>query len=96
MYHLVTGKAPEGFYTANELETQLADPKSPLPAPYRWFYELIRINLAEDVNDRYFSAKEIKADLDSARRVTQGSALSEVQNDQQGAKAVSAPSAPSR
>ena len=33
----------------------------------RWFFELIKINLAEDVNDRYFSAREIKADLDSGR-----------------------------
>ncbi len=64
MYHLATGKAPEGFYTAKELEGQLADPNSPLPAQYRWFYELIKINLAEDVNDRYFSAREIKADLE--------------------------------
>ncbi len=67
LYHLATGKAPEGFYTAKELETQLADPNSPLPAPYRWFYELIRINLAEDMNDRYFSAREIKADLERQR-----------------------------
>ena len=26
LYHLATGKAPEGFYTAKEIETQLADP----------------------------------------------------------------------
>jgi serine/threonine-protein kinase len=69
LYHLATGKAPEGFYTAKELETQLADAKSPLPADYRWFYDLIRINLAEDLNDRYFSAREFKADLDR-RQVT--------------------------
>ena len=31
LYHLVTGKAPEGFYTAKELEEQLAEPNSPLP-----------------------------------------------------------------
>jgi hypothetical protein len=49
------------------LETQLADANSQLPAPYRWFYELIRINLAEDMNDRYFSAREIKADLERQR-----------------------------
>ncbi len=67
MYHLVTGKEPSGFNTANELETQLADPKSPLPAPYHWFYDLIRINLSEDINDRYFSAKEIKNDLERQR-----------------------------
>ena len=27
LYHLATGKAPEGFYTAKELETQLGDPQ---------------------------------------------------------------------
>ncbi|HWG42619.1 MAG TPA: protein kinase [Gemmataceae bacterium] len=69
MYHLVTGKAPEGFYTARELETQLSEPNGSIPADHRWFYELIKLNLAEDVNDRYFSAREIKADLDH-RRVT--------------------------
>ena len=44
-------------------------PTAPSPAEQRWFYELIKINLAEDVNDRYFSASEIKADLDK-RQVT--------------------------
>jgi serine/threonine protein kinase len=68
MYHLTTGKAPEGFYTARELETQLADPAA-FPAEHRWFYELVKINLAEDVNERYFSAAEIKEDL-RRRRVT--------------------------
>ncbi|HTU20527.1 MAG TPA: protein kinase [Gemmataceae bacterium] len=63
MYHLATGKAPEGFYTARELETQLSEANSSIPANERWFYELIKINLSEDVNDRYFSAREIKADL---------------------------------
>ncbi len=66
LYHLATGKAPEGYYTAKELETQLAD-GGPLPPPYRWFFELLRINLSEDVNDRYFSAAEIKRDLDQQR-----------------------------
>ncbi len=69
MYHLATGKAPEGFYTARELETQLADTNGGIPAEQRWFYELIKVNLAEDVNERYFSAREIKADLEK-RRVT--------------------------
>jgi hypothetical protein len=67
MYHLVTGKAPEGFYTARELETQLGD--GSIAADQRWFFELIKINLAEDINERYFSAREIKADLER-RRVT--------------------------
>jgi serine/threonine-protein kinase len=69
MYHLATGKAPEGFYTARELETQLGDSQGSIPADQRWFFELIEINLSEDVNERYFSAREIKADLDR-RRVT--------------------------
>jgi serine/threonine protein kinase len=67
MYHLATGKAPEGFYTARELEAQLAD--GAIAPEQSWFYELIKINLAEDVNERYFSAREIKADLER-RRVT--------------------------
>src|SRR5205814_5582487 len=67
LFHLATGKAPEGFYTAKELETQLADANGPLPAQWRWFYELIKINMAEDVNDRYFTAKEMKTDLDLQR-----------------------------
>jgi predicted Ser/Thr protein kinase len=67
LYHLVTGKAPEGFYTAKELETQLAEPQSPLPSQYHWFFDLIRINLSEDINDRYFSSKEMKTDLERQR-----------------------------
>lgn len=63
LYHLATGLAPEGFQTASQLQAQLADPNSGLPPAHRWFYDLIRINLAEDVNDRYFSAQEFKADL---------------------------------
>jgi predicted Ser/Thr protein kinase len=68
MYHLATGKAPEGFYTARELEARLAENGS-VPANERWFYELIRINLAEDVHERYHSAREFKADLEK-RQVT--------------------------
>jgi serine/threonine protein kinase len=69
LYHLATGKAPEGFYTARELEKQLADSNGPIPAEQRWFFELIKINLAEDVNDRYFSCAEVKTDL-ARRQVT--------------------------
>src|SRR5690606_4366751 len=68
MYHLATGKAPEGFYTARELEAKLADDGA-IPSADRWFYELIRINLAEDVQERYHSAREFKADLER-RQVT--------------------------
>jgi predicted Ser/Thr protein kinase len=67
LYHLVTGKAPEGFYTAKELEGQLEETNSPLPAAYRWFFELLKINLSEDANDRYFSAREIRRDLEQQR-----------------------------
>lgn len=63
LYHLVTGKSPEGFYTAKEIETQLASPTCPWPQQFRWFFELLKINLAEDLNDRYLSAREFKADL---------------------------------
>ena len=69
LYHLATGKAPEGFYTARELEAQLQEGNGAIPPEQRWFFELIRINLAEDVNDRYFSAREVKADLEQ-RRIT--------------------------
>jgi predicted Ser/Thr protein kinase len=72
-YHLVTGKPPEGFYTARELDEQLNGAASALPAAHRWFFELIKINLAEDAKDRYFSAREIKADLEQ-RRVTKETA----------------------
>jgi predicted Ser/Thr protein kinase len=69
MYHLATGKSPEGFYTARELETQLGDGAATIPPQTRWFYELIKINLAEDINERYFTAREIKQDLEK-RQVT--------------------------
>jgi predicted Ser/Thr protein kinase len=69
MYHLITGKSPEGFYTARELEATLKEGNGAIPVDQRWFYELIRINLAEDANDRYFSARDIKFDLEQ-RRVT--------------------------
>jgi predicted Ser/Thr protein kinase len=69
MYHLLTGKSPEGFYTARELETQLTDGGGPWAPEHRWLFELIKINLSEDVKDRYFTAREIKADLEK-RQVT--------------------------
>lgn len=68
MYHLITGKAPEGFYTAREIQEKLAE-NGTIPASQRWLYELICINLAEDVHERYHSAREVKADLEK-RQVT--------------------------
>lgn len=68
LFHLATGKAPEGTFTARELEDELKKPSSPMiPAPHRWFFELLKANLAEDVNDRYFSAKEFRGDLEKKR-----------------------------
>ena len=43
-------------------ETKLGD--SSIQAKDKWFWELMKINLAEDVNDRYFSAKDFKVDLE--------------------------------
>jgi serine/threonine-protein kinase len=71
LYHLATGKAPEGFYTARELENLLNDPSTPIPPEQRWLYDLIKINLAEDVNDRYFSSREVKGDLERRRLTTE-------------------------
>jgi serine/threonine protein kinase len=71
LYHLSTGKAPEGFYTSKEIETQLKENSPAIPKDYRWFFDLIRINMAEDINERYFSAKEIKGDLEKKRVSTE-------------------------
>jgi serine/threonine protein kinase len=67
LYHLSTGKAPEGFYTSKEIETQLKENNPAIPKEFRWFFDLIRINMAEDINERYFSAREIKKDLERQR-----------------------------
>jgi serine/threonine protein kinase len=64
LYQLTTGKEPHGHHTAAEIEALLNDPAQPIAAEQRWFFELLRINLAEDPNDRYFSAAEFKADLE--------------------------------
>lgn len=68
LYHLATGKAPD-FHTGRELENQLADPKGSITPEHRWFYELLKINLADDVNERYFSCREFRGDLER-RQVT--------------------------
>jgi serine/threonine protein kinase len=71
LYHLATGKAPEGHYTARELSEQLQQSNGSITADRRWFLELLKINLAEDVNDRYFSAQEIRQDLERRRISTE-------------------------
>jgi len=60
LYHLATGRAPEGFFTGRELARNLPN----YPPAERWFWELLAINLAEDVNDRYLSARDVKGDLE--------------------------------
>jgi predicted Ser/Thr protein kinase len=60
LYHLATGQAPDGFFTGRELVKKLPT----FPAAERWFYELIAINLSEDVNDRYLTARDVKGDLE--------------------------------
>jgi hypothetical protein len=42
-----------------------------LPGQFRWFFEIIKINLSEDINDRYFTAREIKTDLERQRVTTE-------------------------
>lgn len=64
LYHLATGKEPDAEDTAGTIAGMLADPASPIPAEYRWFFELLRINLAADPNDRYCTAEQFKADLE--------------------------------
>ncbi len=71
LYHLATGEEPNGTFTGQELEAELKSPNCKYPPNERWFYDLIRINLAEDTDDRYYSAKEFKRDLEQQRVTTQ-------------------------
>ena len=71
LYHLATGEEPNGSNTATEIDTRLKDPKGPIQAQERWFFELIKINLAEDVNERYFTARDIKTDLERHKVTTE-------------------------
>ncbi len=95
MYHLVTGKAPEGFYTAKEIEDQLNDATAPIPAEQRWFFELIKINLAEDINERYSLGAGDQGRPGQASGDARGQ-LPEVPAGEQGARAVLHRSVPSR
>jgi serine/threonine protein kinase len=68
LYHLATGEPPTPA-TGWELESKLRDPRSDVQGEHRWFWELLRINLSEDANDRYFSAEDFRADLEK-RQIT--------------------------
>jgi hypothetical protein len=67
LYHLATGEWPEGLgaHPAVTLEDRLNGPNARPPGlpRYRWFYEVLKANLAEDVRDRYASAQQVKAAL---------------------------------
>jgi serine/threonine-protein kinase len=64
LYHLATGKEPDGIHTAAAIDELLSDPRCSIAPEQRWFFDLLRINLAENPDDRYFSAAEFKADLE--------------------------------
>ena len=66
LYQLATGEAPDGFFTGRDILSKLPT----YPKTERWFYELIAINLSEDLHDRYLTAKDFQADL-TRRTVTQ-------------------------
>lgn len=70
LYQLLTGKEPEGHYTQSIIQQQLTSPSAPIPKNQLWFYELIKTNFAEDPQDRYYSARMIKGDLERRRIAT--------------------------
>ncbi len=60
LYHLATGKAPDGHFTGYDLTKKLAtDPEAD-----RWFWEILSINLSQEVCDRYLTARDMKGDLE--------------------------------
>lgn len=64
LYHLVSGKCPEGTSTGKEIKSRLEGKIfPPFPEDDKWFWEIIRVNLEEDPSDRYFSARELSMDL---------------------------------
>lgn len=64
LYQLVTGHVPDGTGTADRLAKALSGESCPYPAEQRWFFELLRVNLAKNFHDRYFSCADFKADLE--------------------------------
>lgn len=64
LYHLATGKPPEGPETGRHLAEQLQSRACPFASHERWFYEILQINLSEDANDRYYSAHALRQDLE--------------------------------
>jgi serine/threonine-protein kinase len=60
LYHLASGKAPDGHFTGQELLKKLNE----FPETERWFWELVAINLSQEVCDRYMTARDLKGDLE--------------------------------
>lgn len=60
LYHLAAGKAPDGHFTGQELTKRMAE----FPESERWFWELIAINLSQEICDRYMTARDMKGDLE--------------------------------
>lgn len=67
LYHLATGRSPEGFFTGKEILDQL----NQYPAQERWFYQLVGQNLSEDKNDRYLDAAAFARDLNRQMLTTE-------------------------
>ena len=69
LYGLLTGRTAEGTFTRQEIFQGLVA----IPVDERWLYELIAINLSEEIGDRYYSARAVHDDLvrrGVTRRVT--------------------------
>ena len=62
LYHLATGKAPDGHFTGYDLSKQISE----YPDSERWFWEILAINLSQEVCDRYMTARDMKGDLERA------------------------------
>ena len=66
IYYLITGNEP-GDHTAHNIEQQLNSPAPPWPKEYDWLFELIKINLSENVYLRHITAAQFKMDLSAGR-----------------------------
>jgi predicted Ser/Thr protein kinase len=60
LYHLASGKAPDGHFTGQELMKKIAE----YPEPDRWFWEIVATNLSQEVCDRYMTARDMRGDLE--------------------------------
>lgn len=67
LYHLATGRAPEGFFTAREIWDRLAARPGtsgpPIDPDQHWFFELLAVNLSDDPRQRHPNAGEFRREL---------------------------------